>query len=390
MKVRFQAAMVVGLAVALAAGVARAREVNLVDGFDTYVTCISATQLGAGADYPGAWEYIYDVYGGSQAWTRWISLRGFDVSTSLNLRPDGWNITSPTSQYLWQRWDAHSITGYVFWGGDQWRDYSPSTWNSGTSSWDLTGAPDAMVNQWHSGGDYYVHSWGFPMYGVAAVYGDGTADERIEFDGYAIATGFTGLLMTMRIVHANEPGTIYFTTYKNFGYGADEEVYGYIVGPSSGGGIEGDYDGDGEVNAADIDILCDNMGSLDPLYDLDNGTGTGTPDGVVDEDDMIYHVETLVELQDGSGRVGSKRGDFNLDGYVDGTDLALMKLAFGQPGQNYADGNANCDLLVDGTDLAILKSNMGFIAPTGGGVPEPVTIGLLSLGGLALLRRRRR
>ncbi|KKN81786.1 hypothetical protein LCGC14_0315510, partial [marine sediment metagenome] len=53
-------------------------------------------------------------------------------------------------------------------------------------------------------------------------------------------------------------------------------------------------------------------------------------------------------------------------------------------------GNANCDALVDGTDLAILKTNFGFIAPPGGAVPEPVTIGLLSLGGLTLLRRRRR
>ena len=40
---------------------------------------------------------------------------------------------------------------------------------------------------------------------------------------------------------------------------------------------------------------------------------------------------------------------------------------------------------------------MGFIAPTGGsgglatggGVPEPMTIGLLSIGGLAMVRRRR-
>ena len=145
-------------------------------------------------------------------------------------------------------------------------------------------------------------------------------------------------------------------------------------------GIPGDFDGDGDVDADDIDILCDNLGSVDPRYDLDN-------DGDADEDDMIYHVEELVELTDGSGRVGSKRGDFNLDGFVDGTDLALMKLAFGQPGQNYADGNANCDVFVDGTDLAILKSNIGFIAPTGG-VPEPMTLGLMALGGLALLRRK--
>ncbi|HDZ21643.1 hypothetical protein LCGC14_0315830 [marine sediment metagenome] len=146
-------------------------------------------------------------------------------------------------------------------------------------------------------------------------------------------------------------------------------------------GPPGDFDGDGDIDADDVDILCANMGGDPATYDVDE-------DGDVDEDDMIVLIETLVELTDGV-RVGTERGDFNLDGLIDGTDLALMKTAFGLPGQNYADGNANCDAFVDGTDLAILKTNFGFIAPTGGAVPEPVTIGLLSLGGIALLRRKR-
>ena len=118
----------------------------------------------------------------------------------------------------------------------------------------------------------------------------------------------------------------------------------------------GDFDGDDDADADDIVLLCANMGGDPATYDVDG-------DGDVDEDDMIYHIEVLVELQDGSGRVGTRRGDFNLDGLVNGTDLALMKTGFGQPGMTYADGNANCDAFVNGTDLAILKGNFGFIAP---------------------------
>jgi len=153
----------------------------------------------------------------------------------------------------------------------------------------------------------------------------------------------------------------------------------------------GDFDEDYDVDADDIDILCDNMGSLDPKYDLDDGTGSGDPDGDVDDDDLVFLIENLAEWDNGVDTgVGTNQGDFNLDGLVNATDLAIMKATFGASGVGYADGNANCDIVVNATDLAILKGTFGFAAPTGGAVPEPVTIGLLSLGSLGLLRGRRR
>ena len=146
----------------------------------------------------------------------------------------------------------------------------------------------------------------------------------------------------------------------------------------------GDFDGDGDVDADDVDILCANMGGDPATYDLDE-------DGDVDEDDMVYHVETLVEYDtDGDGTAdgnGTYLGDFNLDGVVNATDLQLMKGTFGTSGVGYAAGNANCDTVVNATDLQILKGTFG--SAVAGGVPEPASAALLLVAGAALARRRR-
>ncbi|HDZ20622.1 hypothetical protein LCGC14_0692520 [marine sediment metagenome] len=163
--------------------------------------------------------------------------------------------------------------------------------------------------------------------------------------------------------------------------------------------VQADLDADGDVDADDIDILCANLGSVDPQYDMDG-------DGDADADDLVYMVENLVELADGSGRIGTAVGDFDLDGLVGATDLAIMKANFAQTGQGWAEGNANCDNIIDATDLAILKASFGFTAPaagsagltagssagltTGDPIPEPMTAILLAVGALLPISSRRR
>ncbi|MHC4562949.1 MAG: DUF7901 domain-containing protein [Planctomycetota bacterium] len=138
------------------------------------------------------------------------------------------------------------------------------------------------------------------------------------------------------------------------------------------GPLVGDFDGDDDLDADDIDLLCDHVGSPEVEYDLDG-------DGDVDEDDQLFLIENLI---------GTKRGDFNLDGIINATDLAIMKSNYGQCGVGYAGGNANCTTCVDGTDLAIFKANFGFMAPSGA-VPEPATLGMLAVGAVARVRKRR-
>jgi len=85
-------------------------------------------------------------------------------------------------------------------------------------------------------------------------------------------------------------------------------------------------------------------------------------------------------------------GDANWDGIVDAADYITLKRNFGMAtGARYKDGDFDGDHDVDWNDLQTLMGNFGArgvgSAPA---APEPATLGLLALGGLALIRRRPR
>ncbi len=143
----------------------------------------------------------------------------------------------------------------------------------------------------------------------------------------------------------------------------------------------GNINGDSVIDADDIDLLYDYIDSLggsgsappaDPLRDLDS-------DGTVDSGDVDFLVTTIL---------GTQFGDFNLDGVIDTTDLAILATNFGLPAPGWAGGDANGDGLVDTTDLTILATNFGFVAGSAA-VPEPASIALMGAAMLALCRRRR-
>ena len=78
-------------------------------------------------------------------------------------------------------------------------------------------------------------------------------------------------------------------------------------------------------------------------------------------------------------------GDANRDGIVDQADYTVWYNHYGASG-GWADGDFTHDGVVDQADYTVWYNHYGFI---GGSVPEPVTLSLLAVGGLAMLRRRK-
>jgi hypothetical protein len=77
-------------------------------------------------------------------------------------------------------------------------------------------------------------------------------------------------------------------------------------------------------------------------------------------------------------------GDANGDQIVNVGDLGILGANYGLAGKDWATADFNGDTLVNVGDLGILGAHYGEH------MPEPGTIALLVLGGLAVLRRRRR
>jgi len=124
----------------------------------------------------------------------------------------------------------------------------------------------------------------------------------------------------------------------------DEIIIGQNLGNQYTPGLAGDMDSDGDVDAADIDLLGANVGlAPHPKFDLDS-------DGDADADDLAVLVESILN---------TRFGDVNLDGTVDATDLLLLANNYGQLG-GWADGDLNCDGTVTATDLALMQNDYGY------------------------------
>jgi hypothetical protein len=149
----------------------------------------------------------------------------------------------------------------------------------------------------------------------------------------------------------------------------------------TGGGVRGDFNRNGVLDAPDIDDLTARSAALNnpPEYDL-NG------DSLVDVADVNVWVKDLFK---------SWIGDANLDHEFNSSDLVDV-LASGKYEANedsvWTQGDFNGDGRTNSSDLVVALADGGYEQgrpPAVAAVPEPASWTLLLLGGLLMLRRRR-
>ncbi len=174
----------------------------------------------------------------------------------------------------------------------------------------------------------------------------------------------------------------------------------------------------GFIELNDNDMVIDYTGSSTNYTDTVNkvksglvllgGTGTGIGSTIVDNQTVGGTMLAVVDDGDPniSGAITELSGyaipnptsstlikftwfgDSNLDGVVDGSDYALIDTGFTSGGtlSGWVFGDYDYSGVVDASDYALIDT--GFISQTGA-LPEPTTLGLLGLGAMGMLRRRR-
>lgn len=236
-------------------------------------------------------------------------------------------------------------------------------------------------------------------------------DVRYHCDGLNISSGYLARKAAFAKADANAGGN-FFGTSKVNGYNAGD-AYADIAGsimdkaklfgatPGAGpAGADNVIDGvdrryiellivDGNKNIISGDLTADMNG--DGILDWNDANEAVFMDLSADlnEDGKISaaDLDAFDAVMLGAGQTLIE-GDADWSGSVDTTDLARLAANWNTAEYVFVEqGDFSGDGAVDVTDLAKLAANWG---AKGEVVPEPMTLSLLALGGLAAIRRRRR
>ncbi|MCA9168780.1 MAG: PEP-CTERM sorting domain-containing protein [Planctomycetales bacterium] len=268
------------------------------------------------------------------------------------------------------------------------RDEDPR--GGGVTTVDVVGPGDAPSDLTHITVVY--DSDGSPFTGGAtlSVYQNGeligSGDTQLELGNINDVNNWLG--RSNWTADSNVQGS--FDEFRIYDYALDKnQVLGnYEAGPDTvnigGGGLRGDFNNDGILDAADIDALTGESasGANNLAYDL-------TGDSVVDGSDVAEWIKA-------DDIKKSWIGDANLDGEFNTSDLVVLfsggKYETGEAAV-WSTGDFTGDGLFTTSDLVSALSDGGYEAGTRAAVaavPEPASATLLLLGSLAMLRRRRK